>query len=89
MALLEGCACGTHVIASDIPPHRHIRDLFAQQVYIYSGHGPQAVAAALDANHTKEDATMLQPPPESLDAISASRMSREYQRLYDDLSARD
>jgi len=89
MALLEGCACGTHVIASDIPPHRHIRDLFAQQVYIYSGHGPQAVAAALDANNTKEDATMLQPPPESLDAISASRMSREYQRLYDDLSARD
>ena len=89
MSLLEGCACGTHVIASDIPSHRHIRDLFAQQVHIYSGHGPQAVAAALDASGPRDNISIPQPPRESLDAISASRMSRAYQSLYDDLCARD
>lgn len=89
MALLEGCACGTRVIASDIPPHRRIRDMFAQQVFIYSGHDPQAVAAALDANSPGEVVPILQPPRESLDAISASRMSRAYQSLYDNLCARD
>jgi glycosyltransferase involved in cell wall biosynthesis len=89
MSLLEGCACGTHVIASDIPSHNHIRDMFAQQVFIYSGHGPQAVAAALDANGVREKFHILQPSRESLDAISASNMSRAYQRLYDDLSADD
>ena len=89
MALLEGCACGTHIIASDISSHRHIRHMFAQQVFIYSGHKPQAVAAALDANGPREKVDMLQPPRESLDAISASRMSRAYQSLYDNLCARD
>jgi len=89
MALLEGCACGTRVIASDIPPHRHIRDMFVRQVFIYPGHDPQAVAAALDANSSGEVVPVLQPPRESLDAISASRMSRAYQSLYDALCARD
>jgi len=85
MALLEGCACGTQLLASDIAPHRHIRDMFAQQVFICSGHEPRAVAAALDASGPSEKANILQPPRESLDAISASRMSRAYQSLYDDL----
>jgi len=89
MALLEGCACGSRVIASDIAPHRHIRDMFPQQVFIYSGHGPRAVAAALDTNGPKEMANILQPPRESLEAISASRMSRAYQDLYDNLCTRD
>ena len=39
MALLEACASGIHVIASDISSHRHIRDMFAQQVFIYQGTG--------------------------------------------------
>jgi glycosyltransferase involved in cell wall biosynthesis len=89
MALLEGCASGTHVIASDISSHRRIRDIFAQQVSLYSGHDPHAVAAALDAIVPSEMGHILQPPPESLDAISASRMSRAYQVLYDELCARD
>ena len=89
MALLEGCASGTHVIASDISSHRRIREMFAQQVSIYSGRGPHAVAAALDAIVPSEMAHILQPPRESLDAISASRMSRAYQGLYDELCARD
>lgn len=88
MSLLEGCASGTQVIASDIPSHRHIRDMFPRQVFVYSGHGPQAVAAALDANGPRVN-TFLQPPRESLDAISASRMSLAYQNLYDKLCARD
>jgi hypothetical protein len=89
MALQEGCASGTHVIASDISSHRRIREMFAQQVSIYSGRGRHAVAAALDAIVPSEMGHILQPPPESLDAISASRMSRAYQVLYDELCARD
>jgi len=89
LALLEGCACGTHLIASDILPHRHIRDMFPQQVFLYSGHGPQAVSAVLDASAREDMDHVLQPPRESLEAISALRMSRAYQRVYDDLGARD
>ncbi len=88
MALLEACASGIHVIASDISSHCHIRDMFAQQVFIYSGHGPQAVAAALDANDQEKMVHIFQPPRESLDAISASRMSSAYQNVYDNLCAR-
>ena len=89
LSLLEGCACGMRVIASDISPHRRIRDLFAQQVFLYAGHEPHAVAAALDEHATTEIAPALQPPRESLEAISASRMSRTYQSLYDTLCARN
>jgi len=89
VALLEGCASGTRVIASDISSHRHIRDLFAQQVFLYSGHEPRAVSAALDAHGTTEMAHTLQPPRDSLEAISAARMSREYQRVYGSLCARN
>jgi len=89
LALLEGCACGMRVIVSDIPPHRRIRSLFAQQVLLYPGHEPHAVAAALDEHATTEIAHTLQPRRESLEAISASRMSREYQSVYDSLCARN
>jgi glycosyltransferase involved in cell wall biosynthesis len=85
MALLEGCACGTHIIASDIASHCQIRGLFPQQVSIYRGHGPEAVAAALDAYNPENAAHSLHPTPAALDAISASRMSRAYQSAYDTL----
>ena len=89
MAMLEACASGMRVIAADIAPHHHIRDLFAQQVFLYEGHEPQAVSAALDAHSMTEIAHTLQPRRESLEAISASRMSREYQSVYDSLCARN
>lgn len=89
LALLEACACGVRVIASDIPAHREIQLTFPQQVSLFAARGDKAVAAALDQHSPGAMAHAFNPPVDSLYAISSRRMSLSYQVLYQTLLARD
>ena len=82
MALLEGCASGVRIIASDIAPHRRVRNEFGEQVFIYHGHNPDDVAVALDAKCPRELEVTVRPSPKALAVFSAQRMSRDYQAVY-------
>ncbi len=88
MALLEGCASGVHVVASDIAPHRRIQETFGEQVSLYKGHRPEDVAAALDGEDPGSLAKAVKPSQEALTAFSSPRMSQDYQALYDHVLAR-
>jgi len=79
MALLEGCACGIRIVATDIPPHRCILKTFPDQVRLF-GHGDlDTVEAALDSLGNQE---RFLPSPSVVETISSRRMSSQYQDFY-------
>jgi glycosyltransferase involved in cell wall biosynthesis len=82
MALLEGCASGIRVLATDIPPHRRIQQSFPDQVQIFGRKNPDAVCAALDSIPNEHRQQRFLPAPSALEMISGRRMSSQYQELY-------
>ncbi|MGP8269188.1 MAG: glycosyltransferase family 4 protein [Terracidiphilus sp.] len=82
MALLEGCASGIRVLATDIPPHRRIQQSFPDQVQIFGDGNPDAVCAALDSIPNERRQQRFFPAPSALETISGRRMSSQYQELY-------
>ena len=83
MALLEACACGLRVIASDIEAHRYIAGLFPEQVTLFPVGDDSALTDGFNALSQSGRIGPTLPPAASLQAISAERMSRQYQDLYD------
>jgi len=88
MALLEACACGLRVIASDIEPHRYIATLFPEQVSLFPSGDNGALTDLLNALAVRRRRNPIHPPAGSLEAISAKTMSRRYQDLYDRVLSR-
>jgi len=86
LALLEGCAAGVHVLASRIPAHQRISELFAEQVTLYSLGGAASLAEALDKLGRANRQRVTVPPADALEKISGRFMSRQYQELYDALT---
>jgi glycosyltransferase involved in cell wall biosynthesis len=83
MALLEACACGLKVLASDIQPHRDIAALFPEQVSLFPLEGDGALTQQLNILGHCQPGGRSCPATASLQMISAERMSRLYQDLYD------
>jgi glycosyltransferase involved in cell wall biosynthesis len=83
MAVLEGCASGISVAASDIPPHRAIHALFPGQVRIVNGW--EGMRAALDGIAAGDAGKRHEPDPAALESISSRRMAEGYQELYTNL----
>jgi glycosyltransferase involved in cell wall biosynthesis len=84
-ALLEGCASGIRVLATDIPAHRHIQEIFPDQVQIF-GHGKRdSIRAALDSVAPQLWRQKFQPPRSALETISNRTMSAKYQEFYSDI----
>lgn len=86
LALLEGCATGMRVLATDIQPHREIQKLFPQQVLLFRNR-PQAMLRSTIKQMTDESYVRPTPPGESLENISDRRMSYSYQLAYRSLIA--
>jgi glycosyltransferase involved in cell wall biosynthesis len=84
-ALLEGCASGIRVLASDIPPHRYIQNMFPDQVRIFGRGNSNGVQAALDDIGTEDARHRFQPSPSTLEMISTHRMSSQYQEFYSEI----
>jgi hypothetical protein len=84
-ALLEGCASGIRVLATDIPPHRYIQKMFPDQVRIFGRGNSDGVQAALDDLRTVDARHSFQPSPSTLEMISTRRMSCLYQELYSEI----
>jgi glycosyltransferase involved in cell wall biosynthesis len=84
-ALLEGCASGIRILASDIPAHRYIQGLFPGQVTIFGRGDAESVRAILDSVGQKDARLRFLPPQSALEGISARRMSESYQRFYSEI----
>jgi glycosyltransferase involved in cell wall biosynthesis len=86
LALIEGCASGLSILASDIPAHRWIQKALPSQVVLFREdlHGQLESAMANCVNDTY---FRVRPSGEALEAISDRRMSACYQRAYRDLLA--
>jgi glycosyltransferase involved in cell wall biosynthesis len=85
MALLEGCAAGITILATDIPPHQDIQRLFSAQVTLLPKDDIRSFANALDQLALPREKLCFTPGPAALDSISSRAMSTSYQRLYDRL----
>jgi glycosyltransferase involved in cell wall biosynthesis len=82
MALLEGCASGIRVIASDIPPHRSVQQIFPKQVQIFDCEDADSVREAFDRVPRNVTEPRLEPEASALEMISARRMAARYQEFY-------
>jgi glycosyltransferase involved in cell wall biosynthesis len=82
MALLEGCASGIRVLATDIPPHRYIQKTFPDQVQILGDRDSNTVQAAFDRLRIGQ---RFLPSSSALEMISSRRMSSQYQEFYSDI----
>ncbi|MGA8939807.1 MAG: glycosyltransferase family 4 protein [Acidobacteriaceae bacterium] len=83
MALLEACASGVRIIASDIPSHREIQAMFPAETLLFSIQHPDGLRTALDSLNPDSEA----PPPdqEAIGKISSRIMSENYQKIYREL----
>jgi glycosyltransferase involved in cell wall biosynthesis len=81
-ALLEGCASGIRALATDIPPHRYVENLFPDQMLIFGQGRSDSVRTVLDSLDPGCWRQKFLPRPDSLDMISCRRMSRQYQEFY-------
>lgn len=83
MALLEGCASGLRIIASDISAHRQIKEMFPEATTLFPIDKKEGLAEALQA------ISYTVPPysfnPNMVHKISAQAMSYSYQELYGSL----
>jgi len=86
MALLEACASGVRIIASDIPSHREIRIMFPKETLLFSIQHRDGLLNALNSLDIELEAP--QPDREALCKISARAMSASYQKIYRELCAR-
>ncbi len=84
-ALLEGCASGIRVLATDIPAHRYIQKIFPDQMQIFDRGTPDCVRAALDGIEPACLRQRFLPSPCTLETISNRRMSAQYQDFYSDI----
>jgi len=85
MALLEGCATGIRVLATDIPPHRTIQQIFPDQVQMFNRNDPASLQALLDGIPAGCRRQRFEPPASALESISSHRMSGEYQEQYSEI----
>jgi glycosyltransferase involved in cell wall biosynthesis len=85
IALLEGCASGIRVLATDIPPHRYIQKIFSDQIQIFGREDSASVQAALDSIREDDAQQKFLPSPSALEMISVQRMARQYQQFYSDI----
>jgi len=84
-ALIEGCATGIQVLATDIPPHRYTQHMFPDQMRLFDLRGWDSVRAALDSVEPETWRQRFVPLPHTLNMISSRRMSRQYQEFYSDI----
>jgi glycosyltransferase involved in cell wall biosynthesis len=89
MALLEGCAVGITILATDIPPHQHIQRLFPAQVTLLPKDDILSFTHALDDLAVPREKLCFRPSPAAVDSISGRTMSISYQKLYDSLISVD
>lgn len=84
LALLEGCASGIQVLASDIPAHRKLQEMFPAQVKLFNPAQNHSLAEGL-TSATSSRRTQVLPSESGLRAISDNSMSQSYCRLYSSL----
>jgi len=84
MALLEACASGTVIIASDIPSHREVHALFPKQVTLFQNRNEAQLQKAMETSHAFQGRFEHPGSVEqsAMDAISDKTMSLRYQDLY-------
>jgi len=86
LTMLEGCASGLTVVATDIPAHRSIQGMFPDQV-VLSGDELRKSLEQTVARFTYGRWLRTTPPREALEAISDRTMSEAYQHVYSNLAA--
>ena len=82
MALLEGCASGIRVLATDIPPHKYIQRIFPVQMQIFDQEKSESLQTALEGLQPESLRRRFVPSPSTLEMISSHRMSIRYQDSY-------
>ncbi len=82
LALLEACASGLPVLATGIPAHRELRELFPSLITLFQAGDAKEFAEALAtaARSRSERGDNLVPP--AMEKISDRTMSLRYQELY-------
>jgi glycosyltransferase involved in cell wall biosynthesis len=83
MALLEGCATGIHVLATQIPPHEKIRTMFSRQVRLFTQESSASLREAFNEFDDAQTERLLSPPRSALAGISGRTMSLQYQAFYE------
>lgn len=88
MALIEGASTGVRILASNIYAHQLVRDLFPEQVRLFSLNDNSSLADSFQQFSLPTSETfkgITQPNPNGLRQVSAKTMSSLYQDHYDRL----